>query len=1371
MFCTGADIFWRLTRHDHDLEHDEVRLAIARGICVVLALGGLLCLRGSAKGTATGRCVTLEASASIVERLSFAWLTPLLAVGYRRQLNDTDLWELVHEDKAAEVTQQFALCQRASLVRTLVATLRGEMLKQIIYGTIWAVLTYASPYLLGCILRYVDDETTSSHGQAWAYVFGMFASLVGASIALQQGHLTGKHIQTRCRAAISNLVFAKCMRRQAFVDLTQTSAKDDAAGGSAPPIDSDKAGEHGGTVPKEWDSGAVTNLLNVDSQNVGEAFSYTHLFFGSAVQVAVALTLLSYLIGWATAFGVMAMIPVYLLSKSVSRRFSIAIRRLMEAADRRLSIIGEMLHSMRIIKFFAWEPHFLALIAERREYELEQLWHRLLMFVEFIVITHSGSVIIMCAALGAYILLFDHTLTAPVAFTVLSVFGSLRSAVEQLPDMLYWAAQCRMSSQRIEAFLSLPELDRRSEVNEQATEDSDLLGCVDAEFRWSARTSTALSLDDTDNDSIVHHQAGFMLRDINVTFQPGALNVIAGSTGSGKTSLLMALLGEMPCIRGRILRPGRQSLAYAAQQAWLQNISIRDNILFGQAYDEARYRHVLHACALERDLEILDAGDHTQIGERGVTLSGGQKQRVALARAVYSPAQYLLLDDCLSAVDAHTARHIMEKCLLGPLMQGRTRILVTHHVDLCTRRAAMVLVVHAGRVVAQGLPSEILTAAETVLDNKDDELNTVAEDLAKDGLDEGFTQERNAAVPVMTTGIEDTPAALDAETSGRLVEEEEREEGGVKLGMYAAYLRAGGSYAHWAGILLVIVAMQMVAVGQIYWLRVWTNKSSDSALGETGHLVVYFLLSVALFFSIAIRHIVVVQATVRASRVLHQQLVESIMHATVRFFDKTPVGRIMNRFSKDFNSIDQELPISLGFIVVDALEQIALLAIVCAVMPTFIIGCIPLVFLYISIGAYFVNASRDLKRLESVAKSPFLSLLTESLSGVTTIRAFGATERFLSDSLAKIDAMHRPLYLLNVVTLWMSLQCEFLSAVISLVSSAFFVVNHNNVDAGLAGFLLSYAIMFFASTSWLLRSYGRNEMAMNGVERVMEYINTPREPPAIIEHCRPDTSWPHQGAIQVEDLSVRYATDQAPVISNLTFSVRPGERVGLVGRTGAGKSTLATAFFRFVEAADGRIIIDGVDISQIGLRDLRSRLTIIPQDPVLFSGTLRSNLDPLGMHNDEAIWNALRRCHLIGHDGTDERPAGLEHLDAPVAEYGANFSQGQRQLLAMARALLVDNRIILMDEATASVDFDTDARIQQTIREALGHVTLLCIAHRLRTVMDYDRILVLDAGRLIEYDTPAALIRRPHGLFRQLCEQSGELEALLNMVHCDQVTD
>ncbi|KAI9225781.1 MAG: P-loop containing nucleoside triphosphate hydrolase protein [Piptocephalis tieghemiana] len=877
----------------------------------------------------------------------------------------------------------------------------------------------------------------------------------------------------------------------------------------------------------------------------------------------------------------------------------------------------------------------------------------------------------------------------------------------------------------------------------------------------------------------------------------------------------MALLGELRCVEGRVRLPRGphgKGVAYVPQQPWLQNATIRDNILFGEPYDLERYAETVKCCALQEDFRQLGAGDQTEVGEKGIALSGGQKQRISLARAVYSRASIVLMDDVLSAVDAHTARHLYEQCLLGPLMRPRTLILVTHYVDLCTRDAALALLLGSrGEIQGIGTPATlreqgILPPLPPRSEEGDDQahnpdplsssplsirspVGSPVEDLASQVMAHRASspsiQPPKPPSPRPQPSLPAVTSSPDEETSlitGKLTTEESRSRGSVHGAVYRMYFSYSGGYFFWAMILGLFFFTQGLTIFQNYWLSLWVDaygKEDPEDVGLLYYLGIYALIGAGVIIMDVVKSLTLFSGSVQASRSIHEELMHRILHARVRFFDVTPLGRLMNRFSKDMEVLDQEVAPVLSFFAFAVIETLGVVLVVALAMPQFLLAAFFIALLFYSFSIYYLATSRELKRLESITKSPLLTLFGETMSGVMTIRAFGQEDRFRGWLVDRVDESNRPNYLLWASNRWLSWRVELSGSLVGFSTAGLLLtLGMGIVAAPTAGFIMTYALSFTDHMIWVVRMYGANEMNMNSVERLRELLEVEEEgttspttstpsPSHASAPQRVEPGWPSKGEVEVKDLVLKYSDDGPSVLKGLSFSVSPGERVGIVGRTGAGKSSLAIAFFRFVEAHSGTITIDGVDIGKLGLRDLRSRLTIIPQDPILFTGTIRSNLDPFDEHDNPAVLEAMRRAHLqggshgstCGEEGEEEEEEDMK-LDTPVTEHGGNFSQGQRQLLALARALLRESRLIILDEATASVDFDTDARIQRTIREEFVGSTLLCIAHRLRTIMDYDRVLVMDAGQVVEYDTPWALLQQPDGIFRGMCERSGELEEL-----------
>ncbi|KAG9088490.1 hypothetical protein FS749_002131 [Ceratobasidium sp. UAMH 11750] len=936
----------------------------------------------------------------------------------------------------------------------------------------------------------------------------------------------------------------------------------------------------------------------------------------------------------------------------------------------------------------------------------------------------------------------------------------------------------------------------------------------------------------------------FELRNVSVIFPEGALSLVCGPTGSGKSSLLSALLGEMDRVEGEVYLPkeptrlnektGLQTaISYCAQQPWLQHKSIKDNILFGLPFDEDRYKRTLSCCALLPDLAIFEDGDETEIGEKGISLSGGQKARVALARAVYARTQVVILDDILSAVDAPTAEHLVQECLLGPLMKNRTVVLVTHHVDLALPSVSWVVKLYEGQIEAQGTVAELR------------ESGALASARAGQKEVQSGKQEH--------LGDKNDTKPKDTKDARKLVEDETKSTGNVKIRVYKTYL-AAASYWLFSLLILFLAVDQLMQLVQKFWIKRW-SESYETESNTSSHLqillslnlpsasdnvVPYLLIYVGIQGGIiavrVLNQIPRITSTLRASRVLFERMLRSVVRSPSRFFDTTPSGRILNRFSKDIDDIDSGLQNYIVNVVIQVIALVVAVGTIVYAVPPFIIPAVVIAYIHLWFARGYVVAARDLTRIHATSRSPIISSFGEIVLGIATVRAFGVERYFLNNMYKRLDRTLAAVHYYWMCNRWLLVRFDSLGAISVLVATTGSLVVGAN--AGLTGIVVVQAQQYVRSLYWGLRYWTELEQSrefyssrsgvsliqrfllVNSVERIQEYLELPSEPPAVIESNRPPAAWPSTatGTLAVEDLVIHYAPDLPPVLKGVTFETKPSEKIGIVGRTGSGKSTLALALFRFVDPAGGNITLDGigalldsnpshtrliildglVDITSIGLDDLRSCITLIPQDAVLFNGTIRDNLDPFNEFSDAELINILQRVHLVAPHSPEPSPAatppssssqGGLHSDAStlavaeitvaaigsgkpeltletkVSDGGNNFSHGQRQLLSLARALLRRSNVIVMDESTASVDFQIDAKIQRTIREEFGHAILLTIAHRLRTVIDYDRILVLDAGRVIEYNTPRNLLARRNGAFHAMCNKSGDYEELVRLAN------
>jgi len=1406
--------------------------------------------------------------ASLLSLATFAWLDPLVMKGYRQPLELKDVWNLTPSQKAATVLADFRKRQmKGSLAWKLVRYFASTILIQGAWTIFANLFVFVPSMLLKAILEYVEDPRSTTPNAAWLYAILLFCSAIVQGVADGQALFIGRKMGVKIRAIIIGEIYAKALRRKAgaSVEATRKTVEEHAASKDTKRKQSKlfsfgrkkKATNNNDTesgqkpesdledVAVQANVGTIINLMAIDSFKVSEVGAYLHFLWASVpVQIIMAIALLYKIMGFSSFAGIALMVLMLPVNLFIARQFNKVQNAILKGTDARIHATNEVLQNIRIIKYFAWEQRFQDIVNEKRKAELKSLRRRYILWSSAATVWYGTPILITFLSFFLYTVVEKKKLTPSVAFPALSMFSLLRVPLDQLADMVAHVQESKVSLDRVDKYLNEEETGKYDQLHDGCASDGPAkIALEKATFTWSTagpRPQPSSSSEDGAD--------AFRLINIDVNFPVGRLSVIAGPTGSGKTSILMALLGEMKLLEGRVHLPGGttsradlpvdpatgliDSVAYCAQEAWLVNATVKENIIFASPPDEKRYRAVLKACALERDIEILDAGDQTLVGEKGISLSGGQKQRISLARAVYSNARHLLLDDCLSAVDSHTAKHLFRQALTGPLMLNRSCVLVTHNVALAVPQADHVVVLENGKIAAQGRPDDV--AATGALGDEFFKSRPGSRASSR-GLSRAPSDREENRVEESTDNGTPNGTAKKQKNDEKSELAESKAIGSIKWSTVIMYLRSMGSGYYWVLAVSIFCMQQLGSVSTNIWIRQWANSyhtasvnqddagsyaaaahlkpptfsigsvskvstwvpqqlssrfSNTAADGEVNvryYLGVYALLGF-LYIAISLsREAVLFWGSLHASWKIHDRLLKAVMHAKFRFFDSTPLGQLMNRFSKDVESVDQEVaPVAIGML--HSLASVIMIVILISVItPGFLIAGIFITLVYTALGAIYLNSSRDLKRLESVQRSPLYQQFGETLNGIVTIRAYGDGPRFVVDNHRRINAYNRPHIYLWASNRWLALRVDWTGALVSFFSATFVLLSIGKIDAGAAGLSLTYAVTFTENVLWLVRLYSEVQQNMNSVERVREYLEVEQEAAPIIEENRPPTGWPSQGAVEFKGYTTRYRPDLDAVLKEVSFSVKPGEKVGIVGRTGAGKSSLALALFRGLEAEKGQIVIDGVDIGSIGLRDLREAITIVPQDPTLFTGTIRSNLDPFGLFSDAEIFTALRRVHLIG-SGTSgaATPATsststavdtngmngstalvadnknvFHNLDSLVSESGSNLSQGQRQLLCLARALLKSPRVLMMDEATASIDYATDAKIQETLRE-LRDSTIITIAHRLQTIIDYDKVLVLDQGRVIEYDHPWTLINKTDGLFRGMCENSGNMDVLLD---------
>uniref|UniRef100_A0A8C8RVD3 ABC-type glutathione-S-conjugate transporter n=1 Tax=Pelusios castaneus TaxID=367368 RepID=A0A8C8RVD3_9SAUR len=902
--------------------------------------------------------------------------------------------------------------------------------------------------------------------------------------------------------------------------------------------------------------------------------------------------------------------------------------------------------------------------------------------------------------------------------------------------------QAKVSLKRLAAFLSLEELDPNNMSTVPPEHLQNHITVRNGTFSWCRGSSPCL-------------------KRINLTVPQGCLLAVVGQVGAGKSSLLSALLGELQKVDGDVAIKAK--VAYVPQQDWLENASVEENITFGEELDERWYNRVIDACALQPDLESFPAGSKSEIGEKGINISGGQKQRVSLARAVYKKAAVYLLDDPLSAVDAQVGQHIFEH-IIGPngLLKDKTRVLVTHAINFLPQVDNIVLMVD-GEIAETGSYQELLQRKGAFADflhsyNNAEEkegCELQAAGSANDMASRNSASQGKFCRPSVTRDgakaiNQERRAASAPKDKGRLTEGEKTQNSRVHISIYLDYLRATEP-PFCLYIVFLFICQQAASFCRGYWLSLWaddpvnnrTQQHTELRVGVFGVLGV--LQAIGKFGSTA----AILLGGVIASRKLFRQLLVNVARSPMTFFERTPVGNLLNRFSKETDAVDSIIPDKLKSLLGFLFNLLEIYIVVIVATPIATVAIVPLTMLYAVFQNFYVATSCQLRRLEAASRSPIYSHISETFQGSSVIRAYKEQQRFILRNNSRVDENQRICFPGVIADRWLATNLEFLGNGIVLCAALFAVISRTHLSPGTVGFSISYALQVTGILNWMVRSWTEIENNIVSVERMREYSKTPKEAPWTLESNSPHQAWPTDGAIEFRNYGLRYRPNLELALKNINIKINGKEKIGIAGRTGAGKSTLALGLLRLVEAAEGEILIDGVNIAQIGLHDLRTKITIVPQDPVLFAGSLRMNLDPLHKYSDEAIWTALELIQLKNF--VLDLPDQLNH---ECSERGENLSVGQKQLVCLARALLRKAQILVLDEATAAMDLETDLQIQSAIKTQFKEWTVLTIAHRINTILDYDRILVLDEGQIAEFGTPEKLIAKK-GLFYKLVEESG----------------
>ncbi|XP_029432265.1 multidrug resistance-associated protein 1 isoform X2 [Rhinatrema bivittatum] len=1263
-----------------------------------------------------------EISASFFSKITFWWLSGLILKGCRKPLELEDLWSLTKENTSAEIVSHLERewrkgCDRlqrdtehvtfhhqqtgASLTypeeTQALMELRPEQSKaRLLLGTLWRV--FGAYFLLGTLSLVICDvflfsipKTLSlflefmkdTEAQVWK---GYFYAALLFLLACVQTLFEQRYMYMCCllgmrlKTAVLGLVYRKILLLTNATKRTVTA-------------------------------GEIVNLVSVDVQKLMDLIIYFNGIWLAPVRIIICFIFLWQILGPSALSGIIVFFLVLPLNFLIAKRRSQFQVEQMKHKDKRARLTNEMLSEMRTVKLHVWEEAFSEKVLSFRERELGALKASQVLFSLSLSSFHSSTFLVAFIVFAVYTSIDEkNVLDAERAFVALTLIHILNTAHSFLPFCINAAVQAKVSLNRLAAFLSLQEMDPDYMDKSTTTNFRDCIQVKNGTFAWSKESSPCL-------------------KSINLSVPKGCLLAIVGQVGAGKSSLLSSLIGEMEKLDGYVSLKG--SVAYVPQQAWIQNATVKNNITFGQELDESWYNIVVDACALQPDFDNLPAGSNTEIGEKGINLSGGQKQRLCLARAVYKKASVYLLDDPLSAVDASVGQHIFEN-IIGPdgLLKDRTRVVVTNAIAILSQVDKIVVLVD-GEISEAGPYHELLQRNGDFADflrshrraGYDGSHNS--EETDNSSISRNIPSEEQLCRPGKAANHRGGPKVANAncmndktlKEASKLTETDRRQTGRVNINVYLDYLRAVGPPLCFY-IILLLISQQAASFCRGYWLSLWADDPVVNGTQQHGglRLGVFGVLGLAQALGKFGATSSVLLGGVMASRHLFLQLLRNVVRCPLSFFEQTPIGNLLNRFSKDMDAIDAEIPDKLKSVLGFLFTLLEIYAVIIVVTPIATVVIAPLTVIYVCFQSYYVSTSCQLKRLESSGHSPIYSHFSETFQGGHVIRAFGEQRRFILQNDARVDISQRARVPAIVADRWLATNLEFLGSVVVLLAVILAVDGKNHLSPGIVGFSVSYALQVTGILNWIVRSWSDVENNIVSVERVREYSVTPKEAPWILDSNSLSNTWPADGRIEFRDYGLKYQPISDFVLKNINITINQQEKIGIAGRTGAGKSSLAMGLLRLVEAAQGQILIDGINIADLGLHELRKRITFIPQDPVLLSGSLRLNLDPLNRRSDEDIWAALGLVLL--KDFVLELPDQLNHQ---CSEGGGNLSVGQKHLLCLARAFLQKSRIVVLDEATAGIDLETDDLIQSAIKMQFKDCTVLTIAHRISTIMDCTR--------------------------------------------------
>lgn len=1345
------------------------------------------------------RTVSREYGAPFLSLLTFQWMAPLMSTGYQRPLELNDIW-LVNPNRSAPVLSDklFASFQKRvargdkyPLLWAMHETFKFEFWLGGTCQLFSSIFQVMSPFTLRYLISFASSAYLAQHDHTKAphiangigLVIGITCMQMLQSMGTNHFIYRGQMVGAESRGTLITIIFDKAMKisgrakaggkaiesehqKEEKVAITSEEEKEGVfkrminkklhpAGG--PRVTADKAKGISGDGAG-WGNGRVVNLMSTDTYRIDVASGMFHLVWTSPIAILITLVLLLVNLTYSALAGfALLVIGFPLLTKAIKSLF-VRRRAINKITDQRVSLTQEILQAVRFVKYFGWESSFLERIGDIRKREVRAIqW--------LLAIRNAINAVSMSLPIFASMLSFityslsNHGLNPAYVFSSLALFNSLRLPLNLLPLVIGQVVDAWSSIGRIQDFL-LAEEQQDDFIWDM--EGKNAVSMQQADFTWErtvtqdpdkkvgppsskkqkrtskdAEKAASDAKDGADTSSTLTQVEPFKLQGMDFSIGRNELIAVIGGVGSGKSSLLAALAGDMRRTNGSVTMGA--SRAFCPQYAWIQNASVKENILFGKDCNRKWYDSVIDSCALRPDLEMLPNSDLTEIGERGITVSGGQKQRLNIARAIYFNSDIVIMDDPLSAVDAHVGRHIFDNAICG-LLKDKCRILATHQLHVLSR-CDRIIWMQDGHI-------ETIDTFPNLMNNNE----AFQKLMASTAQEEKFEEEAE----VNDDEVEDEKKTAEkrktAKRGAALMQQEERAVKSVSWGVYAAYVRASGSLLYAPIIFIILVLAQGANIVTSLWLSWWTSDRFGYSTGQ--YIGAYAALGVVQALMMFVFSVLLSILGTRSSKVMLQRAMTRVLRAPMGFFDTTPLGRITNRFAKDVDIMDNNLTDAMRMYFFTLAMIISVFILIIVYFHYFAIALGPLFVMFVFSAGYYRASAREIKRHESVLRSGVFARFSEAVSGTASIRAYGLQQHFIEGLKREVDQMNSAYYLTFSNQRWLAVRLDAIGNLLVFTTGILVVTSRFDVQPSTAGLVLSYILSIVQIIQFTVRQLAEVENAMVSTERLHYYGTALDEEPPLHLKDVPD-SWPQKGEIAFNDVQMRYRQGLPLVLQGLNMTVAGGERIGVVGRTGAGKSSIMSTLFRLVELSGGSISIDGVNIATVGLKDLRTRLAIIPQDPTLFHGTIRSNLDPFNEHTDLELWSALRQSDLVGPDeNLDDKTHGRIHLDGIVEEEGLNFSLGQRQLMALARALVRGSQIIVCDEATSSVDMETDQKIQRTIQLGFKGKTLLCIAHRLKTIINYDRICVMDQGRIAELDTPLRLWEQG-GIFRGMCDRSG----------------